>query len=77
MHSCGCTVNTDGYIDIECAQHRNFVLPEPCPVCLGTGAVQCAELDGEGAYDTACTEPGCTAPFPVDANFTETTERPY
>ena len=49
-----------------------------CPVCRDTGVVWSAETNPEdGMYETACTEPGCTAPFPVDAGFVASEEAPY
>jgi hypothetical protein len=53
-------------------------MPASCPVCRDTGVVQCAETNPEdGAYETACTEPGRKTPFPVDADFTPSEEAPY
>ena len=39
---------------------------EACPVCLGTGIVECVDAGGESAYETACPEPvhdGQPSPF--------------
>lgn len=33
-----------------------------CPVCLDTGVVTIPEIDGESAYETACTV--CDLPYP-------------
>jgi hypothetical protein len=72
---CGCPGYCDDY------QTYNLRPAETggasCPVCRDTGIVQCAEQDGAGMYETACTEPGCTTPFPVAADIAGTEERPY
>ena len=52
-------------------------LAAPCPVCRGTGAVTTPDLGRDSAHETACTEPGCTAPFPVAADLASTGEEPF